>query len=126
MKLQKQISILQQKHHKKLDLSLGRTFNLLNKLGNPQDKLNNVISVVGTNSKYSICQSLKAILNQSGYKCNLYLSPHLQSYTERFVFNDKEISEEIFINLLKDIEKTLGDDQATLFEILTCYIFKIL
>ena len=124
MKLQKQISRLQQKHHKKLDLSLGRTFNLLNKLGNPQDRLNNVISVVGTNSKYSICQSLKAILNQSGYKCNLYLSPHLQSYTERFVFNDKEINEEIFINLLKDIEKTLGDDQATLFEILTCAYLK--
>ena len=124
MKLQKQISRLQQKHHKKLDLSLGRTFNLLNKLGNPQDRLNNVISVVGTNSKYSICQSLKAILNQSGYKCNLYLSPHLQSYTERFVFDDKEISEEIFINLLKDIEKTLGDDQATLFEILTCAYLK--
>ena len=124
MKLQKLISKLQQKHHKKLDLSLGRTFNLLNKLGNPQDRLNNVISVVGTNSKYSICQSLKAILNQSGYKCNLYLSPHLQSYTERFVFNDKEISEEILISLLEDVEKTLGDGQATLFEILTCTYLK--
>ena len=124
MKLQKLISRLQQKHHRKLDLSLGRTFNLLNKLGNPQDRLNNVISIVGTNSKYSICQSLKTILNQSGYKCNLYLSPHLQSYTERFVFNDKEISEEILINLLEDIEKTLGDEQATLFEILTCAYLK--
>ena len=124
MKLQKLISRLEQKHHKKLDLSLNRTFNLLNRLGNPQDKLNNIISVVGTNSKYSICQSLKVILNQSGYKCNLYLSPHLQSYTERFVFKNKEISEEIFINLLKDIEKTLGDDQATLFEILTCAYLK--
>ena len=120
MKLQKLISRLEQKHHKKLDLSLNRTFNLLNRLGNPQDKLNNIISVVGTNSKYSICQSLKVILNQSGYKCNLYLSPHLQSYTERFVFKNKEISEEILINLLEDIEKILGDDRATLFEILTC------
>ena len=124
MKLQKLISRLQQKHHRKLDLSLERTFDLLNKLGNPQDKLNNVISVVGTNSKYSICQSLKAILNQSGYKCNLYLSPHLQSYTERFIFNDKEISEEILIDLLEDVEKTLGDDKATLFEILTCTYLK--
>jgi len=103
---------------------LERTFDLLNKLGNPQNKLNNVISVVGTNSKYSICQSLKAILNQSGYKCNLYLSPHLQSYTERFVFNDKEINEEILINLLEDVEKTLGYGQATLFEILTCAYLK--
>ena len=124
MKLQKLISRLEQKHHKKLDLSLDRTFSLLNKLGNPQDKLKNIISVVGTNSKYSICQSLKAILNQSGYKCNLYLSPHLQSYTERFVYNDKEISDEILIDLLEEIEKTLSDDQATLFEILTCAYLK--
>ena len=65
MKLQKLISRLEQKHPKKIDLTLYRTFNLLKKLGNPQDKLENVISVVGTNSKYSICQSLKTILNQA-------------------------------------------------------------
>ena len=124
MKLQKLISKLQQKHPKKIDLTLSRTFDLLKKLGNPQDKLKNVISVVGTNSKYSICQSLKAILNQSGYKCNLYLSPHLQSYTERFIYNDSEISEEELINLLEDIEKVLGENQATLFELLTCAYLK--
>ena len=38
-KLQKLISQLEKHHKKKLDLSLGRTFNLLKKLGNPQDKL---------------------------------------------------------------------------------------
>ena len=64
MKLQKLISRLEQKHPKKIDLTLERTFDLLKKLGNPQDKIKNVISVVGTNSKYSICQSLKAILNR--------------------------------------------------------------
>ncbi len=124
MKLQKLISRLQQKHPRKIDLTLDRTFKLLKKLGNPQDKLQNVISVVGTNSKYSICKSIEAILNEAGYKCNLYLSPHLQSYTERFIYNDKEIKDEILINLLEDIEKTLGDDQATLFEILTCAYLK--
>ena len=125
MKLQKIISRLQQKHPKKIDLTLGRTYNLLNKLGNPQNKIKNVISIVGTNSKYSICQSLKAILNSSGYKCNLYLSPHLQSFTERFIYDDKEISEERLVNLLEDIAKILGDDPATLFEILTCAYFKL-
>ena len=124
MKLQNLISKLQQKHPKKIDLTLDRTFNLLKKLGNPQDNLKNVISVVGTNSKYSICQSLKAILNQANYKCNLYLSPHLQSYTERFVYNNEEVSDEILIDLLKDIEKKLDNDQATLFEILTCAYLK--
>ncbi|SVD36134.1 uncharacterized protein METZ01_LOCUS388988, partial [marine metagenome] len=63
-------------------------------------------------------------MNQSGYKCNLYLSPHLQSFSERFVYNDKEISEEVLINLLEEIEKTLGDGAATLFEILTCAYIK--
>ena len=124
MKLQKIISRLQQKHPKKIDLTLQRTINLLNKLGNPQDKLKNVITVVGTNSKYSICQSLKSILNEEGHKCNLYLSPHLQSYNERFVYNNKEIDDQTLIDLLEDTEKILGDDQATLFEILTCAYLK--
>ena len=124
MKLQKLIFKLEKHHKKKLDLSLGRTFNLLKKLGNPQDKLKNVITVVGTNAKASMCYSLKSILNQGGHKTNLYTSPHLLSYTERFVFEDKEINEENLIELLTDVEKTLGDDNATLFEILTCAFLK--
>ncbi len=124
MKLQKLISKLEKHHKKKLDLSLGRTFNLLKKLGNPQDKLKNVITVVGTNAKASMCYSLKSILNKGGYKTNLYTSPHLLSYTERYVFEDKEINEEDLIELLTDVEKTLGHDNATLFEILTCAFLK--
>ncbi len=124
MKLQSLITRLEKHHKKKLDLSLGRTFNLLKKLGNPQDKLKNVVSVVGTNAKASMCYSLKSILNEAGFKCNLYTSPHLQSYTERFVFEDNEINEENLIELLNDIEKTLSDDNATVFEILTCAFIK--
>ena len=124
MKIQRLISKLEKHHKKKLDLSLGRTFNLLKKLGNPQDKLKNVVTVVGTNSKASMCYSLKSILNQGGYKTNLYTSPHLLSYTERYVFEDKEINEEDLIELLTGVEKTLGDDNATLFEILTCAFIK--
>ena len=124
MKLQKLISKLEKHHKKKLDLSLGRTFNLLKKLGDPQDKLKNVITVVGTNAKASMCYSLKSILNHGGYKTNLYTSPHLLSYTERYVFEDKEINEEDLIELLTDVEKTLADDNATLFEILTCAFLK--
>ena len=124
MKLQKLISKLEKHHKKKLDLSLGRTFNLLKKLGDPQDKLKNIITVVGTNAKASMCYSFKSILNEAGYKTNLYTSPHLLSYTERYVFDDKEINEEDLIELLTGVEKTLGDDNATLFEILTCAFIK--
>ena len=124
MKLQKLISRLEKHHKKKIDLSLDRTFNLLKKLGNPQDKLKYVITATGTNSKASMCASLKSILNEAGYKCNLYTSPHLQSYTERFIFNDQEISKENLIELLNDVEKILGEDKASVFEILTCAFIK--
>ena len=124
MKLQKLISRLEKHHKKKIDLTLDRTFNLLKKLGNPQDKLDNIVTVVGTNSKASMCQTLKSILNQAGYKCNLTLSPHLQSYTERFIYNDTQISNENLIELLTDVEKILGNDSATVFEVLICAFLK--
>ena len=63
-------------------------------------------------------------MNEAGYKCNLYTSPHLQSYTERFIFNDEEIDKENLMELLSDVEKILGNDEATLFEILTCAYLK--
>ena len=124
MKLQNLVSKLEKHHKKKIDLSLDRSYSLLNSLGNPHEKLQNVINVVGTNSKASMAYSLKAILNEAGYKCNLYTSPHLQSYTERFIFNDKEISEDDLIKLLNDTEEALGDNEATVFEILTCAFYK--
>ena len=124
MKLQNLVARLEKHHKKKIDLSLDRTFNLLKKLGNPQDKLKYVITATGTNSKASMCASLKSILNEAGYKCNLYTSPHLQSYTERFIFNDQEISQENLIELLNDVEKVLGEDRASVFEILTCAFIK--
>ena len=92
-KLQKIISKIEKRHSKKIDLSLDRTFNLLNKLGNPQNKIKNVVTVVGTNSKASMATALSTILKEAGFKYNLYTSPHLQSYTERFVFNNEEIEE---------------------------------
>jgi len=123
-KLQKIISKIERRHSKKIDLSLDRTFNLLNKLGNPQNKIKNVVTVVGTNAKASMATALSVILKESGYKYNLYTSPHLQSYTERFVFNNKEMSENDLAILLEDIDKILGDDNATVFEILTCAFIK--
>ena len=123
-KLQNIISKIEKRHSKKIDLSLDRTFNLLNKLGNPQNKLKNVVTVVGTNAKASMATALSTILKESGYKYNLYTSPHLQSYTERFVFNNREISENDLAILLEDVDKILGNDNATVFEILTSAFIK--
>ena len=123
-KLQTVISKIEKRHNKKIDLSLDRTFNLLNKLGNPHNKLKNVITVVGTNSKASMASALSTILSESGLKYNLFTSPHLQSYTERFIFNNKEIYENDLATLLENTERVLGNDNATAFEILTCAFIK--
>ena len=122
--LQKTINRLERLHPKKIDLSLDRTFKLLKKLGNPQDKLKNVITVCGTNGKYSTIKSLQSILNQAGYKTNQYLSPHLTTYTERYVYGDKEIKKNDLSDLLEEIEKINGSENLTLFEALTCAFLK--
>ncbi len=120
LKLQRIIQKLEKKFPRKINLTLDRQFKILKKLGNPQDKLERVIAVVGTNSKYTLANVTSSILNEAGHKCNLFLSPHLQSYTERFIYNNNEISEENLIELLVDIEKIIGDNPCTLFEALTC------
>ena len=75
---------------KSVNFDLKRIKLILQKLNHPEKKLKNVINVVGTNAKASMSFSLKSILNKAGFKCNLYSSPHLQSFTERFIFDDKD------------------------------------
>ena len=118
MKLQKIVERLQKLHPKEIDLSLDRTRNLLEKLGNPQDKIN-CISVVGTNGKFSTIQALYAILKAADYKCNIYTSPHIQKINERFVFNNKPLTDFELANLLNEIEEANNETQITFFEILT-------
>jgi dihydrofolate synthase / folylpolyglutamate synthase len=118
MKLQKIVERLQKLHPKEIDLSLDRTRNLLEKLGNPQDQIN-CISVVGTNGKFSTIQALYAILKEANYNCNIYTSPHIQKINERFVFNNKPITDDELANLFSEIDEANNQKQITFFEILT-------
>ena len=118
MKLQKIVERLQKLHPKEIDLSLDRTRNLLEKLDNPQDKIN-CISVVGTNGKFSTIQALYAILKEADYKCNIYTSPHIKIINERFVFNNKPLTDDELANLLSRVEEINNGTQITFFEILT-------
>ena len=118
MKLQKIVERLQKLHPKEIDLSLDRTKNLLEKLGNPQDQIN-CISVVGTNGKFSTIQSLYSILKEANYKCNIYTSPHIRKINERYVFNNKPLTDDELANLFSEIEEVNNGTQITFFEILT-------
>ena len=124
MKLQKILSRFLKLHPKEIDLSLGRIFNLCEKLGNPQDKIQ-VINVIGTNGKNSTIQACYSILKEANIKCNVYTSPHIQKINERFVFNNQELKDDELADLFEEVEKVNNNQPITFFEILTaCYFYK--
>ena len=122
MKLQTILNRLQKLHPKEIDLSLDRINNLCKKLGNPQNNLI-CISIIGTNGKYSIIQTIRAILKKAKINCNIYTSPHIQKINERFVYNHEEISDENLSKLLIEVEDVNAGKPITYFEILTAAYF---
>src|SRR5690606_6815408 len=70
-------------HPQLIDLSLGRIERLLDKLGNPHEKLPPVIHVAGTNGKGSTTALLKSMLEAAGQRVHVYTSPHLVRFHER-------------------------------------------
>jgi len=64
---------------------------VLNKLGNPQDKIKS-IHVAGTNGKGSVCCQLAAILYQAGFKVGQFCSPHLGEVNERCLINGTPVA----------------------------------
>ena len=122
MKLQKILNRLQKLYPKEIDLSLDRIKKLCKKLNNPQDNLK-CISIVGTNGKYSTIQAIRAILKEANINCNIYTSPHIQKINERFIFNNKEISDDNLEKLLLEVEEVNNGEPITYFEILTAAYF---
>lgn len=64
-------------------------------LGSPCAK-KRIIHVAGTNGKGSVCTYLRSILERCGYHTALFVSPHLVSMRERFLFDGGMVSEESF------------------------------
>ena len=122
MKLQKIVEHLQKLHPKEIDLSLDRVKELCKKLGNPQDKIK-AISVVGTNGKNSTINAIFSILKEANFKCNVYTSPHILKINERFVFNNKQLSDDELTDLFEEVENINENKPITFFEILTASYF---
>lgn len=60
---------------------------ILGLMENPHQKLKNIIHVGGTNGKGSTIAFLSQILQQEGFCVNVYTSPHIFDFTERFSIN---------------------------------------
>jgi dihydrofolate synthase/folylpolyglutamate synthase len=98
---------------------------LLFRLGNPQEKLKNVILVAGTKGKGSTCALLDAGLRGCGISTGLYTSPHLLSVRERIQVSGTEIPEPVFARILTEIAEVARGlrPPPTYFEVLTTIAF---
>jgi dihydrofolate synthase/folylpolyglutamate synthase len=106
---------------------LERITFLLEQLGNPHRELK-VIHVGGTNGKGSVCKYISSILQKAGYTVGLYLSPHIERFSERIVVNDKEIPGTDLAMLVAQVRPFVEDmkqneNTPTFFEIVTTLAF---
>ena len=119
MKVQKILERLLQLHTKSEPSTLARIKRLLKDLNSPENKIDNVIQVVGTNGKHSFCVTLREIFEKAGYTCNLNISPSLRTFNERYYFSGKYISDEELYNLLIEVEQKNDNQSISFHEIIT-------
>lgn len=99
---------------------LFRTRALLEKIGNPQDKLR-FVHVAGTNGKGSFCAMLSSVLLEAGYHVGTYTSPYILRFNERMKVDGKDIPDENLAELTEFIRPFVDsmEDRPTEFELIT-------
>ncbi|MCI6407657.1 MAG: bifunctional folylpolyglutamate synthase/dihydrofolate synthase, partial [Veillonella caviae] len=103
---------------------LDRIKALMTALDHPEEAYK-IVHVAGTNGKGSVTTYISYALFTSGLRVGRFISPHLESYTERIQINDAQISEAAFGELIGKIKSAVdtcvakGIEAPTQFEILT-------
>jgi len=111
-------------HPKVIDLTLDRVWRLLDRLGNPQERLPPVVHIAGTNGKGSTLAMIRAGLEAAEKRVHAYTSPHLARFHERIRLAGALIGETELSQRLEDCYQTNGADPITYFEITTCAALK--
>ncbi len=104
---------------------LARPRALLHALGNPQRHFDSVL-IGGTNGKGSTASTLASMLSASGRRTALFTSPHLSTFTERFVVDGEQPAMTDVLNTLAKMKPAVEETGATFFEAvlaLACLLF---
>ncbi|MBR2691565.1 MAG: bifunctional folylpolyglutamate synthase/dihydrofolate synthase [Aquamicrobium sp.] len=124
---ERQIEHLMTLHPKGFDLSLDRVSRLLERLGNPQDKLPPVIHIAGTNGKGSCAAFSRALLEAAGYRVHVHTSPHLVNWHERYRLGaeggGRLVEDKVFADAIARVAEANAGETITVFEILTAVGF---
>ena len=123
----REIESLMALHPKGFDLSLDRITRLLERLGNPQDRLPPVIHVAGTNGKGSCAAFSRALLEAAGKRVHVHTSPHLVHWHERYRLaaegGGRLVEDKVFAEAIARVAKANDGQKITVFEILTAVTF---
>ncbi|WP_425416550.1 bifunctional folylpolyglutamate synthase/dihydrofolate synthase [Oricola indica] len=124
----REIERLETVHPQGFDLSLDRLHRLLDRLGNPQDKLPPVIHIAGTNGKGSCATMCRALLEADGKSVHVHTSPHLVRWHERFRMGRTDgpgqfVDDEVLADAIRRVAEVNGDEPTTVFEIMTVVMF---
>ncbi len=109
---------LQKQYSRRINLDLKRIKKVLEELNNPEEELNNVINIIGSDGKNSVLTSLKYFLEANNQRVNTFTSPHLYDVRHRFCLGNRFIS----LNEIEKYKKIIEQrkQKLTLFELLTC------
>jgi dihydrofolate synthase/folylpolyglutamate synthase len=105
---------------------LDRMRRMMTVLGSPERRFP-AVHVLGTNGKSSTTRMTAAILQRHALRTGAYLSPHLVSYRERVLIDERELDTQAFATAVaraswaaERVNRTLAeDDHVTQFELLT-------
>jgi len=112
-----------------INLGLSRIEELLRRLADPHRSGLKIVHIGGTNGKGSTTAMLAGILHAAGYRVGTFTSPHLHSYTERYMINGMRIAPKRAAALLTELRPHLdamvseGYEHPTEFEVSTALAF---
>ena len=119
------IAYINEPRWQQVSLGLGRTYELLERLGNPQDCLK-FVHVAGTNGKGSTCAFTAEILQQAGYKVGLFTSPYIITFEERIRVDGVNIPYDRLHDITLKVKAAAEamSEHPTEFELMTAVGFK--
>ncbi len=119
------VAYINEPRWRSMSLGLERISELLERLGNPHNRLR-FVHVAGTNGKGSTCAFASSILQQAGYRVGLFTSPYIEHFEERIRVNGSEISYGDLINVTLHVRECAEamDSHPTEFELMTAVAFE--
>ena len=104
---------------------LERTFELLERMGNPHHKLK-FVHIAGTNGKGSTTAMTASILQKAGYRVGMFTSPCIYEFNERIQVNGQNIPNEDLAEITEFVKPLAAamEDHPSEFELVSCIGFE--